>query len=373
MPARRDEGDKDDLLLGGGDPDKRPIEIITDSEDNDGFDTPPVRKEQREVVRDSRTGRFVSSDDDDGGEDTHHGDDEFAYSIDDEDDEYASSRRQRRNRNRRARQAQDAAVIGHLQHEIGQLRTLVGEMGRGQVSIVAGEIDNQIATEQGRLSQIDAAIAEAIKNGDTITYQRGQQLRDEARERIQGLQFHRRRIDAQMQDTGPSAYGGQPQPQPNNQQQNQPDPRAQRLSEMFMERFPWFDPTDPGDDDSREVVFLEGELARKGSNPASPKHWQRLEKLVRERNLGADYEGDDDMDDYNDKPRRRARPGSGRSSGSPAGSSRTFRLDATMKEALDAEGLLDAKGLTEDQLKRREKLVRTWQSGLEKARKEGKL
>lgn len=377
MPAlqRSEEGDRETrqrVRDAGADPDNRPIEVITDDESDDGFGTPSrdgvdnatVRREQRELARDTKTGRFAKLGDEPQ-------DEEFSYNVDEDEDGYGSegdgdSRRRRRNRARRDAAARSNMVIGQLQHEVTQLRTLVGEMGRGQVSIAAGEIDNQLSTEFGRLDQIDSYIAAALKEQDFVSFQKAQRLRDEAKDRIAGLQFHKRRLEQQMAEPTAPAYPNQQQQQ---QQQNQPDPRALRLSETFMDRHPWFDPDSP-DADSRMVVYIENELANEGSRPNTARHWKELERRVRERGLGKDWQedGGDDMQEE-----RRSRPTAGRSGGGRPAGTVTFRLDATMKEALDAEGLLDEKDLTEAQQKRREKLVRTWKSGMDAARKAGKL
>src|SRR5690348_12091126 len=126
LKPRSEEGDRDDDL------DKKidvSVEDITDDEGDDGL--PPVRREQREQVRDARTGRFVPDDKDvDEGRD-----EEFDYRIDDEGEDYgdddSGSRRKRRNRARRRATARDQALIGQLSSKVGQLETVLAEMGRG--------------------------------------------------------------------------------------------------------------------------------------------------------------------------------------------------------------------------------------------------
>lgn len=366
MARRNEEGDRDDER--DTEIEKRKPDPITDDEDNDGLgDDKQVRREKREQVRDTRTGRFTRSDEDDEPEER---DDEFAYNIDDEEDEDDSggSRRRRRNRARRAAAAQSQAVISSLQQEINQLKGFVTEMGRGQIGLAAGEIESQLRTEVGNLQKIDAAIADAIKNGDGSVYARGQELRDEARDRINALRYHAHRLNQQMSEATP-AYAQPEQRQPQTQAASPAtDPRAIALSERFMDRHPWFDPEDATDTDSQMVVLIENQLAMEGSRPNTKRHWQELERRVRERGLGS--EETDVDDDYRYK--RRTRPTSGRSSGRPGGTS-SFKLTPLMKEALDAEGLLDEHDLNDDQLKRREKLVKQWKRGMEQARKEGKL
>jgi len=368
MPkARSEEGDRDDEI------DKKiadvEIEDITDDEGDDGL--PPVRREQREQVRDSKTGRFVPDDKDDGQ------DEGFDYRIDDEGEDFgddeSGSRRKRRNRARRRATARDQALIGQLSSKVVQMETVLAEMGRGQISLAAGEIDGQLRAELGRMDEIEAVMAAALKEGDSTTVTKALRLRDEARDRVNTLRFHKDRMDRELAAAPPPAYHQQQQQQ--GQQGAGPDPRAERLSEVFMDRHPWFDPEDQDDDDSQLVVMLENQLAKRGSNPNSPRHWKELEKLVRQRGLGGDSQGDDmdDSSERDERPARRARPTAGRSSGGRPAGKGGFQLDPMMREALDQEGLLDTKALNKDQLARREKLVKSWKAGMEQARREGKI
>lgn len=289
----------------------------------------------------------------------------LAYDDDEGEDRGVGGRRARRNRARRERDTQSAQQIAALTGRVQELQTHLESMSRGQLSLAAGDIDGQIQTEQGRLQTIDAALAKAVKEGDDVTFARANQLRDEARDRIAQLGAERYRLAAvARQSPQPAATAQRPAAAA------APDPVAVRHSETFMSRHDWFNPDDPADEDSQIVRAIDDALANEGYRPNTPLYWRELERRVAARGLGKS--GDDDVDDRDQDrderpaPRRNGGmpPRAGRGSGDrPAGGSRTLRLDDTMKEVLESEGLLEVKGLTEDQLKLRRKYVKSWDDG----------
>lgn len=345
MARKNEEADAEDME------DKKPVVVDPPSpeEDDDGFESAPVKKE--------RPTSDASEEDDDK-------DARFAYDDEDDEDSGGSSRRRRRNSARRAAAAQSQAVIGQLAGRVQQLEAVLSDVGRSQIGLAASEIESQMRFLQGKIREIDAAMARAIKDGNSDDYVQAQSFRDEARDRLQGLDFQRRRLAAEMQPAAAPSYA--PPPAPSGRPQ--PDPRAVRLSERFMERHPWFDPEDLEHEESQMVVAIESALAAEGSNPATKKHWIELENRVRARSLGEEDGNVAKSSGGNYRPTAGRDSGGGR----PAGTTR-FTLTQEMKEALDAEGLLDEKDLTKEQRAQREKYVKTWKSGFEAAAKDGSL
>lgn len=341
------EDDKDKIV---GD-DKSMLADDDDLED-DGPDNAEARRERRV--------------------ETNEDDDRLAYDDEDEDDVGAAGggRRARRNRARRLREQQSQQHIAQLTGVVTTLQSQLERMSHGQLSLAAGDIDGQIGQVQGHLSTIDAALAKAVKDGDDAAFAQANRLRDEARDRLSSLAYERRRLEVAAQQ----------RPDPRQLQQRQqvqqgPNPVAVRLSEKFMSRHPWFDPDDPSDEDSQIVKAIDDALANEGSNPGTKQHWQELERRVKARGLGAGGDMDDE-DDRDETTQRRSQPSrrgngglpprAGRGSGGRGAGRGDFTLTPFMRETLEAEGILETKGLTEDQLKYRKKLTSQWKEGFQK-------
>lgn len=353
-------------------------------EDDEGFiaDKTPAKAKE-----DDGLGTMLESEDDDNAiakreqaieqNDVEEDQDaRLAYDLEAEDSDgpqERDSRRRRRNRARKAAQQQSATEIAALNQRVAQLSGMVDQMSRGQVGLAAGDLDSRIGATQQQLDAIDAALAKAVKEGDDVTYARGMQLRDEAKDRLQQFAYARQRLVAEA--------GQQQREQPNpalqrqNGQQRAPDPVAVKYSERFLERHPWFDPTDATDEDSLMVRAIDEALGNEGWRANTKMYWVEFERRVKARGIGPQNDdGDDDMnDDQDEQPQRRAPrrveggqpPRAGRTGGRPAGKT-SFRLDQNMQDALDAEGLLDEKNLTDDQKKYRRRLVSTWKDGFDK-------
>jgi hypothetical protein len=161
------------------------------------------------------------------------------------------------------------------------------------------------------------------------------------------------------------------------------DPEAERLSNIFMDRHPWFDPKDTNDEDSQLVKAIDDTLVNQGYKPNTSRYWKELERRVEARGLGSDDEGgDDDRSEREDREDRRpaARRNSGglppRSrrgggGGKPSGGG-DRDLPALARETLDQLGLLDKKGLDKDQLAEREGYIKQWRTGLAAAAKDAR-
>lgn len=291
--------------------------------------------------------------------------DEARLAYSDEDDEGEGrrerpGRRSRRNHLRRQRDAEREQHVAFLAHEVATLQQQLAAQQRGQLSLAAGDIDAEMRRLQDHLAEIDAAFAKATQDGDGAAVAQARRLEREAQARLGALQVERRRLE---QYAAATAQPRAPQPRAAAAPQ-QPDPAAVRHSERFMQRWSWFDPNDPGDEDSQIVKAVEDALANEGSNPATAAHWRELERRLRRRGLTPD--GGDQMNDDPDDtapPRRQALPPRARR-GTGVHRGATFELTADMRDALDAEGLLDEKNLTKEQREYRKRLVSSWKSGI---------
>lgn len=307
----------------------------------------------------------------------HEDDRRMAYDEDDDDgpSERGTSRRARRNKARRDARDQSRAVILAQEERIRRLEASIDGMGRAQLGLHAGDIDSQIAGVHGHLAQIDDAIGDAMVEQNKDKMKRAMRLRDEANQRLAILGNERQRLEViARQGAAPQA-----------ERKADPalgmvdvDPEAERLSNIFLDRHPWFDPKDNQDEDSQIVKSIDDTLVNQGYKPNTSRYWKELERRVEARGLGA--EGEDNVDDRDDDrgreerrpaPRRnsgglppRSRRGAG---GGRPGVSGDRDLPALAKDTLDQLGLLDKKGLDKDQLAERENYIKTWRQGLRDA------
>lgn len=365
QPKRERELERDDL-----DVDDKDKVVVNDdsmlSDDTDGEDAGLDNAEARRERKREEDRRAAPDEDDE----------RLAYDDGDDDDGTTAQlgRRARRNRAKRLREQQAQQQIAALVGETQTLRQQLVQMSRGQLSLAAGDIDGQIAQLQGHIQTIDDAHARAVTAGEGAEATKALRLARDAEARLQNLLYERRRLEAAAQQRTDPRQTQQQRPQA----QTAPNPVAVRLSEKFMARHPWFDPEDPSDEESQIVKAIDDALANEGSNPGTKQHWQELERRVKARGLGAGGDmRDDDDDDTTDETSSR-RPAQRRSGGMPPRAGRgsggrgpggrgDFTLTPMMRDALDAEGILETKGLTEDQLKYRKKLTTAWREGTQKA------
>lgn len=401
MPRQREvEVEEDDLDNKNGNDSKKVGDFNDDGtlvkdadlepdEFDDGEDNAIARRQAEEDERRKKRGGKAEVDDEEEEVDTR-----AAYDDDDEDEEpRGNSRRARRNRARREAREQSSAVIAKQEERIRQLEAGMQGMSFAQLELRVGDVDGQIAGMQGQLETIDAAMARAIAEQDQPRIRNALKLRDEANARLVVLGQERQRIEGVARQMAQPQQQQRPQQEQQRQQgQVDVDPVAERFSERFMDRHPWFDPLDNKDEDSQMVKAIDDTLVNEGYKPNTKRYWVELEHRVRARGLGEKednmgYDRRDDRDDDDREERRDRRQSSSRSSGglprrsargngggrdsSRDNSERT--LPPLAKDTLDQLGLLDKAGLTKEQLAEREGYIKTWQKGLKAARAAGKL
>jgi hypothetical protein len=359
---------------------------------DDGEDNAIARRQvEEDERRKKKRGGKVAVEDETEEEEV---DSRAAYDDDDDDEEpRGNSRRARRNRARREAREQSSAVIAKQEERIRQLEAGMQGMSFAQLELRVGDVDGQIAGMQGQLETIDAAMARAIAEQDQPRIRNALKLRDEANARLVVLGQERQRIEGVARQMAQPQQQQRPQQEQQRQQgQVDVDPVAERFSEKFMDRHPWFDPMDNKDEDSQMVKAIDDTLVNEGYKPNTKRYWVELERRVRSRGLGENdmgeqdmgYSRDDEQDERYERSQRRDRPqrksgglpprssrGSGGRDSSRDNSERT--LPPLAKDTLDQLGLLDKAGLTKEQLAEREGYIKTWQKGLKAARAAGKL
>jgi len=273
----------------------------------------------------------------------------LAYDDSEQDDDSSRgvSRRQRRNRARREVVASSQAEIAALRQQLGQLAGMVGHTMQGQVGVALQTVEGQIGAAQQALQLADAELGRAVESQNGQRFIEVQQLRDEAMRRVMLLGGQRQRLIQEAQGSGQQA----PQPQRQQSGRPAPDPKAVKLSQVFMDRHEWFDPNGT-DEDSTLVKAIDETLEVEGYNPSTPMYWRELERRVKRRGIG-ESSGDDQDRDNGGMPPTNSR----RSSRRPG--TKGFNLDPQMREHLETEGLLEP-NLAKEDLARRDRLIRGW-------------
>lgn len=354
-------------------------EIEIEPEDDEGARSSQARK--RETSREREREVELENEDDDPEEEAR-----LAYEETEEglQERRGTSRRARRNRSRREFSQQRDQELQQLRQALDHQGRYLQSLTQGHIGITINNIDQQLTTARANMERISVEMARAVKEGDGEAFERVQRLRDETNSRIFQMESAKARIIADVQGQG----GRTPAPQQHQQQQGQArqtmSPRALQLSEIFMERHPWFDP-DGGDEDSRLASAIDDAIAAEGYNPATPMYWREFEKRLRARGIGYDRTddegGEDGFDeerdtrrstqDRQDRQRRSALPPRNGARGHRTNGAPRVRLQPMMVEYLDSEGLLGA-NLSKEQVERKNRLIRAWKAGEERAKREGR-
>ena len=368
-PARERDVDTDDedVVVEEKVVDEKKGGLLDDTDLDDEDDGPDNAEARRQQARDERRKAARARDEDEEDERLGHGDE------DDEDDE-RPSRRKRRNRARRDRDRRQQQIIEQMANEIQSLKGVVSKVTTDQVHLAAGDIDGHIRYTQGQLEEIDAAISRAVTESNGELHAKALRLRDEANRRLDQLVYDKRRLAASVD---PRAVPPQPNQQP--QPVRPADPAAAKYAEDFLDDFPSFD-ANGTDQFSLAVRAIDVAVDLEGKyKPNQRAYWNEVRRRMKNQNL-RDPAGDDDVDDDVDDdyeapaPKRRERndggmpPRAGRG-GSARASGTSYRLSIQERETLDEMNLLDVKGLSEDQVKYRNRLIGKWKAGFEAAKK----
>jgi hypothetical protein len=318
------------------------------------------RPERRVVANVERDDREEESRDRDREDDSR-----LAYDLDGEGLDERRSRRARRNRSRRdAIDSRDQHIMA-LTQRLEQLGGVVQSLTQGQTGLTIGTIDNQLLAAQQALTLADDELARAVSTQDGAKFREVQRIRDEAAARVFQLSNTKNGIINEQRRQA-SASGGPPrivQPPGLNA-------RAQDMAEVFMSRFPYYDPSGT-DEDTMVIKAIDDAVMAEGFRPDTSMYWRTLEQRLAQRGFyPATGEDEDERRDDRRFERRERPPRSNSFGGLPPssgslGSGRrrngtdTFTIPAMAREYLEGEGLLQD-NLTDQQKARRDRLIRNW-------------
>jgi uncharacterized protein YukE len=387
--ALKDEDDlPSDTVLVGDNADRGVALKISPNgmDDDDDFDLPPEqrnrrqparREDRREAESERRDEQRETRQEADPYEDGDRGDRREAE-YDEED--HRLSRRQRRNRNNRDRSRQSETMIAELRKTVGGLQETINRLSGGQYQLTAANVDTQMRSTQQALELCDSGLAKAIADQDGEEFARIQKLRDKAVTKMTQLQGAKQRLEefAARRVEEEKKGGGRVDPD-REQETPQLSPVAQRKIGMFMQRHPWFNPA--GNDWlSSTVRRLDAELLEEGEDPEDSDYWNELETRMREEGIDRngimreeDRENErsrsrDRREDEDDAPPQRRRPPTRGGRGGGGGGRPGFQLDDNMIDLLRQEGLL-GNNLSDEDQKRRGRLIDKWRTGMDKLRR----
>ena len=197
-------------------------------------------------------------------------------------------------------------------------------------------------THQADLTQLDAAIAQAVNeaemaerviakaveagNGEDVA--KAMRYRDQAMQRAQQLQFQKQQA-AQQRPANPAL-----------------DDRTMRYAKEFIDENPWYD-AQGRDEDSAIVIAIDQALAKDGYNPSSEEYWSELRKRAARRlperfgKAGKESSRTRESDTREERtPRGGPAVGSGREH-APASTRKEIYISPERKQALIEAGVWD--------------------------------
>jgi len=248
---------------------------------------------------------------DDGGED--HPDDTEAIR--------ASRREKRKLKKQYHRQQQHEKDIKYNQllkqnQELTQRLSLVEQKTHGTE---IARIDKAIEDQEMKIQWAKMKMSEATSSQDGNAMAEAQEVWFEARRASEALS------NLKKQSTTPRP------------QANLPDPTMQRLAANWMEKNPWYDPSNK-DEDSEIALTVDKRMAKEGWDPRSPEYWEELDNRLQNR-LPHRY-NETSESNYVRKPRSVV-TGSGRESVSQHGGKVSVTLPAEYVKNLKDAGMWD--------------------------------
>ena len=250
-------------------------------------DEKPPKKSKSEEVEDEDDD-FDDEDDEDEDDDD---DERIGAGEDDGDDDEKRERRRQERKTRRQRQKEarerDKRELAFLQKRNEDLERKFSQLDArvGQSEIV--QVDSRINDIKSKLKLADQVIAKAISSQDGEAYTEAQSIRDGLRDQLTRLTEYKTQYSSQRE-------------------QPEVDPRLVSHAQRWMESHSWWDPNG-GDEDSRRVSQLDGQLVREGHDPTTAEYWAELSRRVRKalphKFSNGNTRADEDEGERGEKPR----------------------------------------------------------------------
>ena len=208
--------------------------------------------------------------------DTYVGRQEAARKV-----EARKSRRERQREGRSRTEAQVAFLqqqLEALQEQLGSVQPKFAQIDEAHQRQQLDGVTRQLQEQANIAAQARKAISEAMVSGNTDELNAALDRRDNAFLAANRLAVQKQALEKGLQEVE-QVRARQPEPA---RQAPPPLPRevASRIND-FQSDFPWYNPNNPRDTDSRVVLQLDSSVAADGFDPRTQDYWEELEDRMK--------------------------------------------------------------------------------------------
>jgi hypothetical protein len=391
----------DEALVGGADdqaatitidPSEAALNPFLGGEDDDDWDLPDDKKKKTDAEPPPRRQRETRQEDE-----PEDAEEDIRFAYDEEAGEERGGRRSRRNRSVKRQIGQRDETIAELQARLAKTEEQLSGLMGGQFNLSARDVEQRIQYHQNAIDRADVEIAKAIKESDGDTAVALQRERDKIMQGLYQLNNTRQQMAEhakRMAEGGEVDADGQPQrriPPEVRQQIAAQDQQYERMRDVFLERYTWFDPDEGDDPDHDFVKRIDRKLVTEGYSRHQPAFWHEMERRMNKAGFRPDGRTLDEEEDVDERPRREFRsrretngddrrrggdrdgngfqrranlPPTGRvhSNTRPGRGETAFRMSDEQIDLLRQEGLLE-NNLDEKEQAKKDRIIGKWERG----------
>lgn len=241
-------------------------------------------------------------------------------------------------------------IIQNQQRQLDEMLAWKSQVEGRLTNVDKAKVDDLLNQNISIFHQAERDHAAAFTEGDGEKATKAMRLMYDAQKRIDQLQAAKQQYDRL------------PAKQQTPRQADGPDPIVVHKAKEWSAKNEWYNPAG-ADEDSGIAKAISGVLANEGYDPKSNDFWEELDYRLKARGIGADANGDEDEDDYQEeeKPikRRQAAPpvGSGSKRGDIKGK-KTITLPTSYIKMLKDNGKWDDLNVRNKILKDRERILK---------------
>jgi hypothetical protein len=308
----------------------------------------------------------------------------LAYDEEAEEESIRSGRRARRNRSRRGAIDQRDQIIEQMAGELQHQRQLLQGLYGGQFNLSARDIDQRISFHTAALERADIELARAVKESDGDAFALINKERDKVYRELFSLQNLRQGLEdraREMQQGGGAEQPRQPQVDPRVQQAiREQESEFERMRDVFLDRYSWFDPERGNDADHRLVKRIDAEVTEDGYQRHTKAFWHEMERRMQREGFRPEPQArgsrrEEEEDDVQPtrrtnghanggsfESRRSTPPTSAARSSRRPGNGGGYALSELEQDMLRDEGLLEP-NLSEQDVAKRDRIIDKWRRG----------
>lgn len=238
--------------------------------------------EELEINDDQAKKSTVPADDEDDADESEDSSSEDSESTDGDED--LEAKRERRRREKKLKRERERRERTMLRDQVQQLQLTIKELKESQgklASTVTTVAEDRAKTELDELkhiyNQANAAMEQAISDGDGKRFAEAKSISDRALLRLQRADSLKNTSKAETKTANAAPADD------TKEEQVALSARARSLGLKFLSKHKsWYDPNG-GDTDSRIVMMLDAELYNEGYSPDDTEYWEELESRCKAR------------------------------------------------------------------------------------------